>query len=224
MKRTKLIDRIIPDYTRGEEIFNSVSHIVGGVFAVVALVVCIIVAALHNNTWGIVTGAIYGVTMIILYTMSSIYHGLINKGTLKKVFQVIDHCAIFLLIAGTYTPFLLCSLRPAHPVFGWVLFGVVWASAILGVVLNAIDLKKCAVFSMIYYIGSGWLIVAAIKPMLDVLPINAFVFLFGGGLSYTIGSILFGLGRKIRFMHSMFHIFVVAGSILHFFSIVLYVM
>jgi hemolysin III len=224
MKRTRIIDRKVPDYTRSEEIFNAVSHIAGGGVAVVALVACVVVAALHNNKWGIITGMVYGVTMIILYTMSSVYHGLVNKGTSKKVFQVIDHCAIFLLIAGTYTPFLLCSLRPAHPVFGWVLFSIVWASAFLGVTLNAIDLKKYAVFSMAYYICSGWLIFTAIKPLLEVLPVNAFIFLFGGGAAYTVGAVLFGLGRKIRFMHSLFHIFVVAGSILHFFSIVLYVM
>ena len=146
MKRTKLIDRSIPDYTRSEEIFNMVSHIAGGAFAVVALVLCVSASVMHSNIWGIVSSVIYGCTMVILYTMSGIYHGLINKSTSKKVFQVIDHCAIFLLIAGTFTPLVLCSMRPAYPVLGWVMFGLVWAIAILGITLNAIDLKNTESF------------------------------------------------------------------------------
>lgn len=224
MKRTKLTDRRIPDYTRSEEVFNMVSHIVGGAFAVAALVLCVCVSAIHGNTWGIVSGAIYGVTMIILFTMSSVYHGLTNKGTSKKVFQVIDHCAIFLLIAGTFTPVALCGLRPAYPALGWLMFGVAWAVAILGVTLNAIDLRKYRVFSMICYIGLSWSIVAVIKPLLEALPTGALVLLFAGGISYTVGAVLYGLGTKKRFMHSIFHIFVVAGSILHFFCIALYLL
>lgn len=224
MKRTRLSDRKIPDYTRGEEIFNMTSHIVGFAFAIVAFFLCVYTSAIHGNTWGIVTSVVYGVTMVVLYTMSSIYHGLIKKGTSKKVLQVIDHCAIFFMIAGTYTPLLLCGLRPAHPLFAWVLFGIVWASSILGVIFNAIDLKKYRVFSMFCYLCSGWLIIAAIKPLLEVLPVSALVFLFGGGVAYTVGSILYGLGRKHKYMHAIFHIFVVAGSILHFFCIILYLL
>ena len=223
-KRTKLADRSTPDYTRGEEIFNMVSHIAGGAFAIAALVLCIYVPVMHQNPWGIASGMIYGGTMVILYTMSSIYHGLVNKGTSKKVFQVIDHCAIFFLIAGTYTPLVLCGLRPTHPVFGWVMFGLVWASAIVGATLNAIDLKKYRVFSMICYLGISWSIIVIIKPLLEVLPINAMIFLFAGGAFYTIGAVLYGLGTKRKFMHSVFHLFVVAGSILHFFCIILYVL
>jgi hemolysin III len=224
MKRTKLIDRSIPPYTRGEEIFNMTSHIAGLAFAVVALILCVYTATIHGNTWGIVTGAIYGGTMVILYTMSSIYHGLINKGTSKKVFQVIDHCAIFILIAGTFTPLALCGLRPAYPVLGWVTLGIVWAISILGVTLNAIDLRKYRVFSMICYIGVSWGVIAAIIPLLEILPADALIFLFGGGIFYTLGAILYGLGTKIRFMHSVFHLFVVAGSIMHFFCIILYLL
>jgi hemolysin III len=224
MKRTKLSDRNIPNYTRGEEIFNMVSHIAGGAFAVIALVVCVITAAVHNNTWGIVSGAVYGVAMVTLYTISSVYHGLVKSGTSKKVMQVIDHCAIFLLIAGTYTPLALCGLRPVYPVLGWVIFGIVWAIAILGITLNAIDLRKFRVFSMICYIGVGWCITAVIKPLMDILPADALFLLFGGGIAYTIGAVLYGLGKKIKFMHSIFHIFVVAGSILHFFLIILYIL
>ena len=145
-KRTKLSDRVLPDYTRGEEIMNMVTHIVGGGIGVIATALCVILGTLRHNVWGIVTGAVYGVTMILLYTFSSIYHGL-HTSTAKKVFQIIDHCTIFLLIAGTYTPISLCSLREYSTWLGWIIFSVVWAVAILGIVLNAIDLKKYQVFS-----------------------------------------------------------------------------
>lgn len=224
MKRTKLADRKIPDYTRGEEIFNMVTHIAGGAFAVAALVLCVCLAAIHGNVWGVATGAVYGGTMVVLYTMSSIYHGLPRGGTSKKVFQVIDHCAIFLLIAGTFTPITLCGLRPDYPALGWGMFGAIWAVTALGVTLNAIDLKRYRVFSMVCYIGLGWCVVLVIKPLINVLTPDALIFLLSGGVAYTIGAVLYGLGKKRRFMHSVFHIFVVAGSILHFFCILLYLM
>ena len=146
MQRTKLRDRILPTYTKGEEIFNMTSHIVGAVLGIVATVLCIVFAAINKNVYGIVSGAIYGVTMIILYTMSSIYHGLNPKRYSKKVFQVLDHCSIFLLIAGSYTPFALCTIREYDAFAGWMIFGIIWAMAILGIVLNSIDIKKFKVF------------------------------------------------------------------------------
>ena len=148
MKRTKLADRILPTYTKGEEIFNMVSHIVGGAFVIAVTVLCVVFAAIHHNAYGVISGSIYGTTMILLYTMSSIYHGL-RPNKAKKVFQVIDHCTIFLLIAGSYTPFTLCTFREYNPALGWSIFGIIWAVAILGIVVNAIDLKKYRVFSMI---------------------------------------------------------------------------
>lgn len=223
MPRTKLCDRVLPNYTKGEEIFNMVSHIVGGAFGVVALVLCVGVAAFYHNGWGIVSGAIYGFTMVLLYTMSSIYHGLIPE-LAKKVFQVIDHCSIYLLIAGTYTPLTLVSLRREHPATGWALFGVIWAMAVIGIVFNAIDLKRYRVFSMICYLGMGWCVVIAIKPMLAAISLTGLVLLLVGGVFYTVGAVLYGIGKKRKYMHSVFHLFVVAGSILHFFCIVLYVM
>ena len=126
MKRTKLSERILPTYTKGEEIFNMVSHIVGGVIGIVAIVLCSVVAALHHNPYGVVSGVIFGCTLLILYTMSSIYHGLKPNLKAKKVFQVIDHCSIFLLIAGSYTPFTLCTLRQYNTALGWSMFGIVW--------------------------------------------------------------------------------------------------
>ena len=224
MKRTKLRDRILPKYTKGEEIFNMTSHIVGGVLGIVALVLCVVFAAVHGNGYGVVSGAIYGVTMVILYTMSSIYHGLNPKRKAKKVFQVLDHCSIYLLIAGSYTPFALCTLREYSTALGWTIFGVIWFVAILGIILNSIDIKKFRVFSMICYLVMGWCIVFKINLLPELLGTAGFVLLLLGGLAYTIGAILYGLGKKHKYMHSIFHLFILLGSLLQFFTILLYVM
>ena len=224
MERTKLSDRILPKYTKGEEIFNMTSHIVGGALGIVALVLCVVFAAIHGNGYGVVSGAIYGVTMIILYTMSSIYHGLNPKRKAKKVFQVLDHCSIYLLIAGSYTPFALCTLREYSTVLGWTIFGVIWFVAILGIVLNSIDIKKFKVFSMICYLVMGWCIVFKINLLPELLGTAGFVLLLLGGLSYTVGAILYGLGKKHKYMHSIFHLFILLGSLLQFITILLYVM
>ena len=223
MTRTKLKDRILPDYTKGEEIFNMTSHIVGGSFGIVALVLCVVFAAIHHNGYGVVSSAIYGVMMIILYTMSSIYHGLKPERKAKKVFQVLDHCSIFLLIAGSYTPFCLVTFREYNTAFGWTIFGVIWAMAVLGITLNAIDIKKYKIFSMICYLGMGWCIIFTAKLLPELLGIPGLVLLVSGGVAYTIGAILYGLGRKKRYMHSIFHLFILLGSILQFFCILLYV-
>lgn len=222
MERTKLRDRLLPDYTVGEEIFNMVTHIVGGGFGIIALVLCVLVSAFERNAWAVVGSAIYGSSLIILYSMSSIYHGLKHQMA-KKVMQVLDHCTIYFLIAGTYTPILLCSIRAVSPVIAWVLFGVVWGIAALAVVLTAIDLKKYSVFSMICYIGMGWCIVFAAKTAIMAIPFTGLMYLLAGGISYTIGAILYGLGRRIRYMHSVFHIFVLLGSILQFICILFFV-
>ena len=224
MKRTKLRDRILPKYTKGEEIFNMTSHIVGGALGIVALVLCVVFAAVLGNGYGVVSGAIYGVTMIILYTMSSIYHGLNPKRKAKKVFQVLDHCSIYLLIAGSYTPFALCTLREYNTALGWTIFGVIWFVAILGIILNSIDINKFIVFSMICYLVMGWCIVFRINLLPELLGTAGFVLLLLGGLSYTIGAILYGLGKKHKYMHSVFHLFILLGSLLQFFTILLYVM
>ena len=224
MKRTKLADRILPTYTKGEEIFNMVSHIVGSVFGVVVLVLCIIVSAMHHNVYGVISGSIYGTTMIILYTMSSIYHGLSPKCKGKKVMQVLDHCTIFLLIAGSYTPFALCTFREYNTATGWVIFGIIWAMAILGIVLNAIDLKKYKVFSMISYIGMGWAVICKANLLPKLLGTTGTILLVLGGIAYTIGAILYGIGKKHKYIHSIFHLCILLGSILQFFCIVFYVL
>ena len=221
MERTKLKDRIQPDYTKGEEIFNMVSHIVGGGFGVVALVLCIIMAAVKGNALGVICSIIYGITLIDLYTMSSIYHGL-KPGMAKKVMQVIDHCTIYFLIAGSYTPILLVKLLPKYPAIAWSLFGLVWGCAIVACTLTAIDLKKYNAFSMICYLTMGWCIIFFIKQTFRVMTFNGGMLLLLGGIAYTIGAVLYGLGSKIRYMHSVFHLFILLGSILHFFAILLY--
>jgi len=221
--RTKLINRILPSYTKGEEIFNMVSHIAGGGLGVVALLTCVIVAAYNQNGWGIVSGAIYGFALILLFTASSLYHGLTAELP-KKVFQVIDHCTIFILISGTYTPILLNKYREEYPFEAWVMFSVVWGFAILGIVLNAIDLKRFKTFSMICYLGMGWLVIFRFNKLLDVIGSTFFVFLLVGGVFYTSGAILYVIGKKKKYMHSVFHLFVVAAALMHFLGIAIFIM
>ena len=222
-RRIKLCDRILPSYTKGEEIFNMVTHIVGGGLGVTALALCVIAAALHGNIMGIICGAVFGVSMIMLYTMSSIYHGL-RPGTAKKVFQIIDHCTIYFLIAGTYTPMLLCSLAKTHPIAAWLTFGAVWGLTALSVTLTAIDIEKYKVFSMISYIGMGWAIIFSVKWMYDAIGPVGFALLLSGGLLYTGGVLFFKAGKKKKYFHSIFHIFVLLGSITHFLCVLFFAM
>ena len=213
----------LPDYTKGEEIFNMVTHIVGGAFAIAVAVLCIVFAAIKGNTYGVISGAIFGAMMIILYSMSSIYHGLSPKLKAKKVFRVLDHCTIFFLIAGTYTPFALCTLREYNTALGWVYFGVVWGLAAIGITFTAINLEKYKVFSMVLYLAIGWIIAPVLPILVCSIGKGGVVFLVLGGISYTIGAVLYGVGKKKRYMHSVFHIFIVIGSLLHFFCIFFYV-
>ncbi|MBE6825047.1 MAG: hemolysin III family protein [Ruminococcaceae bacterium] len=222
MTRTVLSKRTLPNYTKGEEIFNMVSHIVGGAFSVAALVIGVIASAFTGDVWKIVSVSIYGATLVIMYTISSVYHGL-NKNTAKKVMQVIDHCDIYFLIAGTYTPILLCAIRPHNPAIAWTIFGVEWGLTALAVTLNAIDLKKFSKLSMTCYIGMGWCIVAVLRPTIDCLTMSGFWWLLMGGVAYTIGAVLYGVGKKVHYMHCVFHIFVVIGSVLQYIAILKYV-
>lgn len=223
MKRIKLEERKLPNYTKGEEIANMVTHIVGGALGLVALVLCVVFASINKNVYGIVGSAIFGIMMIFLYTMSSIYHGLSNKGRAKKIFQVIDHCTIFLLIAGTYTPILLGPVRIYDTSLGWTLFGFIWFFAILGIILNAIDLKKYKIFSIICYLGMGWSILVVGTKFVDIVGLNAVIFLLIGGFLYTIGVIFYALGTKLKYFHMIFHIFCVLGSLMHFLCILFYI-
>lgn len=225
MKRTKLIDRRLPDYTRGEEIFNMVSHIVGGGLGIAICALCIIKSFINHDAYQVVGSFIYGFSMIILYTISSVYHGLKSEMA-KKVMQVIDHCSVFILISGTYTPIALTSLRQHNTALGWTVFGVVWGVSALGITLNAIDLKKYNVFSIICYLAQGWCIILTGKTAIDAIGKDGFLWLLAGGISYTVGAVLYGIAGKktVRYMHSVFHIFVVIGSFLQFVSIIFYVL
>ena len=223
MKRTKLINRILPTYTKGEEIMNMVTHIVGGGIGVIVLLLCLVRVIPKGNAFDMVGSLVYSITMIALYSVSSVYHGL-HKGMAKKVMQVIDHCTIYFLIAGTYTPILLSAFRPVYPFIGWGLLGVQWALCALATTLTAIDLKKYNVFSMICYVGMGWGIIFFIPQCINVMTLPGFYLLLSGGIAYTIGAILYGVGVKKAWMHSVFHIFVVLGSILQFLAILLYVL
>lgn len=224
MKRIKLNDRILPTYTRGEDIFNMVSHIMGGILGIVAIVLCSTFAAIHHNVYGVISGVIFGVMLTILYTMSSIYHGLKPHRKAKKVFQIIDHCSIFLLIAGTYTPFALCTLREYNTALGWSIFGIIWAMATIGIVLNSIDLHRYKVFSMICYLAMGWLIIFKMDVVINRLGMNGFGLLLAGGIVYTLGAICYGFGKKHKWMHSVFHIACFFGSLLQFLCILLFVL
>lgn len=209
----------IPNYSLGEEITNAILHGIGALLAIAALVLCVVFSAIHHNPYAVVSSCLYGSTLIILYTMSCLYHSL-KVNNAKRVFRIIDHCSIFLLIAGTYTPLTLVSLN--GPI-GWTLFGIVWGVSILGIILNAIDLNKYKVISMILYIMMGWAIIFTFPRLLKVIDMAGIYLLVAGGIVYTIGAIFYGVGKKIKYMHSVFHFFVLAGSILHFFAILLYV-
>lgn len=201
-------------YTLGEEIFNSVSHGVGTLLAIGGMVVLIVFSAIYADAWAVVSTSIYGATLTILYAMSTLYHSLTNNKA-KRFFRIMDHNSIFLLIAGTYTPFTLVTLRGG---LGWTLFGIVWGATILGVVFNSINLEKYKKISLVCYIAMGWVIIAAIKPMIATLPQLSLIFLVLGGICYTGGVVFYAI-KKIRYFHSVWHLFVLAGSVLHYFSV-----
>ena len=215
--------RPLPSYTRGEEIFNMVTHIVGGGLGVLALIACVIVAAINKNTWGIVSGSIYGATVILLFTMSSVYHGLRAERP-KRILRIIDHCAIFVLIAGTYTPIVFSRFREVYPVDAWVIFSVIWGLAIFGIILNSIDLHRFRILSMACYLGMGWMAVFRIGRLVEVLGSTFFLLILLGGLFYSVGAILYGVGKKKKYMHSVFHLCVNVASILHSVAIAIFIM
>ena len=221
-KRMKLSQRLLPDYTVGEEIMNMITHIVGGALGIVALVLCVLRSATGGSVGDVVGCSVYGGTMVALYTVSSVYHGL-RHVMAKKVMQVLDHCTIYFLIAGTYTPILLSAFVPVDPFLGWGLLGAQWGLCALAATLTAIDLKKYNVFSMICYVGMGWMIAFCLPQAVALLTVQGFRLLLAGGIAYTVGAVLYGIGSRIHWMHSVFHIFVVLGSLLQFLAIFLYV-
>ena len=215
-KRSTLL---VPKYNLSEELINSISHGVGAGLAVVALVLTIIFAARNHNVLGVVSACIYGSSMIIMYTISCLYHAFSPRLKVKKVFRVLDHCDIYIYIAGCYTPFCLSLIGGT---FGWILFAIIWVCALLGVLLNAINLEKYKKISLALYLIMGWMIMISSESLLKAIEPAGLYLLLTGGIIYTIGAILYVIGSKKRYIHSVFHFFVLGGSILQFFSILLF--
>lgn len=214
---TETVEGDVPKrYSLGEEIFNAVSHGTGGLLSIAGTVILIVFAAIYSSGWGVVGSAIYGASLIILYTMSTLYHAITNRKA-KTFFRIMDHNTIFLLIAGTYTPITLVPLRG---VMGWVLFGIVWTAAILGIVLNSIDLEKYRKPSVFCYVIMGWVVIIALKPMLEKVNVLSLWFLLIGGLFYTLG-IIFYVKKDKKYFHSVWHLFTIAGSVFHWFAILM---
>ncbi len=221
MDKTAKPHRIaIPRYTLGEELINSISHGIGAGLGIAALVLCIVKSCSPLDGYKLAASIVFGLTATLLYLMSCLYHALkVNRA--KRVFRVIDHCTIFLLIAGTYTPYTLITLRGT---VGWILFGIVWGVGILGIVLNAVSLKRFAKLSVFCYIALGWAVVFASKELVASLDRSGLWLLLSGGIAYTVGAVLYALGSKKRYYHSVFHFFCMFGTALHFFSIYFYVL
>lgn len=203
-------------YTLGEEIFSSVSHGVGACLSIAGTVVLLVFSVIYGNALAVVSSSIYGASLIILYTMSTLYHSFTNE-RVKHFFQIMDHNTIFLLIAGTYTPITLYILGG---VTGWILFSVVWVASIIGITLNSINMEKAKIPSLICYIATGWVIIFAIKPLIAKVPFLSAFFLVLGGVIYTVG-IVFYVIKKVKYFHPVWHIFTILGSAFHYFSILI---
>ena len=206
-------------YTLGEEIFNSTSHAIGAILSILALIIMIWLSVSTKNTVGVISSIVFGFTLILLYTSSTLYHALTNK-TAKKVFQIFDHCSIYLLIAGSYTPFALMVIGGSK---GWIIFGIIWLCAVLGIILNSINLKKFQLFSIVLYVGMGWTAIFYIKDIFASLDVGGIILLAVGGVLYTLG-IIFYLVKKIKYFHSIWHLFVLAGSMCHVLCVILFVL
>lgn len=201
------------------ERFNSISHLIGAALALAALVVLVVFASLQGDPWKVVSFSIYGATLFLLYTLSTLYHSL--RGQAKRVFQKLDHAAIYLLIAGSYTPFTLVTLRGA---WGWTIFGVVWGLAVLGIVIDSLHRNGPRVYQIIIYLCMGWLVLIALYPLIQKLPLAGLIWLVIGGLCYTGGMLFYALDTKLNHFHGIWHLFVLAGSVCHFCAILLYVL
>ncbi len=200
-----------------QEKANTITHGIGTILSIVGFIILLFLAITEGNIWQIISFGIYGTTLVVLYLMSTIYHGLLNT-RIKRIFQVFDHSAIYLLIAGSYTPITLISLRGP---WGWTLFGLVWGIALIGILMKAFFFNKTQVVSVILYVVMGLLILMAIKPLLLAVPISMLFLIVAGGLLYLLGLFFF-LAPKIPYHHTIWHLFVLGGSITHFLAILLY--
>ena len=206
-------------YTLGEEIFNSTTHGIGAVLSLASMVIMIVIAAGRSGTIGVVSSVVFSITLFLLYISSTLYHALTNEKA-KKVFQILDHCTIYLLIAGSYTPYALVSIGGFS---GWLIFGIIWASALVGIILNMIDLHKYRRFSIFLYVAMGWAIVFYLPQLLKSLSAGGLALLAIGGVFYTVG-IIFYIIKRIPYFHSVWHLFVLGGSICHILSVMLFVL
>jgi hemolysin III len=200
------------------ERFNSISHLVGAAMALAGLVVLVVFASLQGDVWKIVSFSVYGASLFILYTISTLYHSL--RGRAKNTFKKLDHIAIYLLIAGTYTPLTLVTLRGS---WGWSLFGIIWGLAIVGIIVDSLHKKGSRAIQMAIYLLMGWLILVAMYPLIQALPMSALVLLALGGVFYTSGTIFYALDERMKHAHGIWHLFVLAGSVSHYLVVVLYV-
>ena len=210
----------IPKYTLGEELINSITHGVGAAMGIAAFVLCIVKSCSPLDGYKLASSIVFGLTFTLLYLMSCLYHAL-KVIRAKRVFRVIDHCTIFLLIAGTYTPYTLITLRGLT---GWILFGIVWGVGVLGIVFNAVSLKRFAKLSVFCYIALGWVVLFASGQLIAALDRAGLMLLLFGGIAYTLGAVLYAIGSKKRYFHSVFHFFCLIGTVLHFLSIYFYVL
>ena len=217
----KALVETVREYSIGHEIANAVTHGIGGGLSIAALSVLVTMAAIYGDTWRVVSSAIYGATLVMLYLASTLYHGIHHEGA-KRVFKTIDHASIYLLIAGTYTPFTLVSLRE-NSKWGWTLFGIIWGLALVGVTLKAAFPRRMSALSVGVYIMMGWLCLFAIGAIRSAIGFGGMVWLVAGGLSYTIG-VIFYAWNKLPFNHAIWHLFVLSGSVCHFFAILFYVL
>lgn len=207
------------EFSVKEEVANSITHGIGVLLSIAALVVLIVFSSLHGTAWHVVSFTIFGATMVLLYTSSTLLHSL-PKGKAKNVFEILDHSSIYFFIAGSYTPFLLVVVRGWE---GWTLFGIVWGLAIGGTIFKVFFVKKFLFFSTILYVLMGWLIVLVWNPIVESLHPNGVILLVIGGLLYTGGAVFY-MWRGFNYHHALWHLFVLAGSIVHFFAVLLYVL
>ncbi|MCP5455195.1 MAG: hemolysin III family protein [Thermotogae bacterium] len=205
-------------FTTGEEVANSIIHGFGMLFSLAALVLMIIFSALEGTAWHVVSTSIFGVTLLLLYTSSTLYHALTNRKA-KNLFEIFDHSSIYLLIAGTYTPFTLVTLRGP---LGWTIFGIVWGMAVLGILFKIFFVKRFVFLSTLIYIIMGWMIIIGINPLMQNIDPNGIFWLVTGGILYTLGTVFY-IWRKFRYHHAVWHLFVLAGSFCHFWCVLFYV-
>jgi hemolysin III len=212
----KSIPSIIPDrnQTAGEEVANAVTHGVGAVLSIVCLCVAVVFAALRRDVWSVVSVSIYGACMFVLYLSSTLYHALVPRRA-KAVFNVFDHAAIYLLIAGSYTPFCLVGIRPYSPGWAWSIFGVVWGFAVLGIIFQSLFVNRFQMLSNATYLAMGWIVLIAVYPLWKAMGTASVLWIAAGGIAYSLGVIFYAM-KRVKYMHAVWHFFVLAGTLIHY--------